>query len=128
MPTTARISATSYRTAITSGPHELRADIAAPIGEGSAPGPFDLLAAALASCVVMTVRMYAARKQWPLEAAEARVTLDHEEGKPATGGSLALTLLGPLSDDQRARLLEIAARCPVHRTLEAGLHVSITPG
>jgi uncharacterized OsmC-like protein len=110
------------------GPHRLAAD--EPIAAGGADTgatPYDLLLASLGACTSMTVGLYARRKQWPLEA--VRVRLRHGKIHAADCADcetrvgmidrieVDLELEGPLSDEQRARLLEIAERCPVHRTL-----------
>jgi putative redox protein len=72
---------------------------------------------------VLTVRLYAERKQWPLDRVEARLSRDAGSGKIA---SIAVELLlgGDLSDEQRGRLAEIAGRCPIHRTLMEGVRVT----
>ncbi len=88
-------------------------------GTGLGPAPHDLLSAALAECTVLTLRLYADRKSWPLEAIEVAVT--HEVQANLTPKDLfhrVVWLSGPLDEAQRARLLEIAERCPVHRTLD----------
>jgi putative redox protein len=93
-------------------------------GTGLGPAPHDLLSAALAECTVLTLRLYADRKGWPLEAIEASVS--HETQADATPRDLfrrTVRLTGPLDEAQRARLLEIAERCPVHRTLTAGSRI-----
>ena len=89
-------------------------------GLGSGPNPYDLLAAALGACTAMTVRLYAERKGWPLTRATVRVL--HSRPSPQGRDRFAreVTLEGALDDGQRARLLEIAGKCPVHRTLEGG--------
>ncbi|MCL4867342.1 MAG: OsmC family protein [Anaerolineae bacterium] len=97
-------------------------------GDEAGPNPYDLLLGSLAACTIITLQMYAKRKGWPLEKAE--VGLDYRkidaaacEDCTSPPGSkvdlieMSLTLHGPLDDDQRARLYEIAKRCPVHRTL-----------
>jgi uncharacterized OsmC-like protein len=99
-------------------------------GTDAGPTPYDLLAAALAACTTMTLQMYAARKGWPLEAAEVEVKHSkvhrQDSERDADGRQPSakidrfereLRLIGRLSEEQRARLLEIAERCPVHRTL-----------
>jgi putative redox protein len=94
-------------------------------GLGSGPTPYDLLSAGLAACTAITLRMYARRKGFPLQT--VRVSAAHARdasAAPADRFSREIALLGPLSGDQRARLLEIAERCPVHRTLTAGARVT----
>lgn len=110
------------------GQHTLYAD--EPVedgGDDTGPSPYELLLAALGSCTAMTLRLYAARKQWPL--ARTTVTLAHRkrhvtdcEGCDERGAWLdhierGIRLEGDLSPEQRARLMEIADKCPVHRTL-----------
>ena len=113
---------------VTVGPHTLAADEPVAVGgTDTGPTPYDLLGAALGTCTAMTLRMYADKKRWPL----AGVTVDVRHGRvhardcanceSSTGMvdrfERAITVRGPLDDAQRARLLEIAERCPVHRTL-----------
>ena len=111
-------------------------------GDDTGPTPYDLLNAALATCTAMTMKMYADRKGWPLEGVSVHVKherkhadeCDHveamEEGKQMQALHRAITILGDeLDDEQRAKLVEIADKCPVHRTLEGELHVhTITAG
>lgn len=114
--------------AIRAGRHRLVADEPAEIGGAdSGPTPYGLLLAALGACTSMTLRLYARRKQLPLE--RVTVRLHHErvhaadcancDEKPARIDRIdrTLELTGDLDDAQRQRLLEIADRCPVHRTL-----------
>ena len=114
------------------GAHHIHADepVAAG-GTGRGMTPYQLLAAALGACTSMTLRMYARRKGWPLDRVAVDVTHDrlHAADAPAPGAGRidrfrrAIALEGALDDAQRARLLEIAERCPVHRTLESGAAV-----
>lgn len=86
-------------------------------GADMGPAPYDLLLAALGECTVMTVRWYAKREGWPLEKAEARLT--HVKDGKTDRFVKDITLHGPgLTPEQRAKLIEIAAKCPVQRTLE----------
>ncbi|MDV7143822.1 bifunctional alpha/beta hydrolase/OsmC family protein [Tropicimonas sp. TH_r6] len=118
---------------ITDGPHHhLLADEPKAYG-GTDRGmtPYGLLSAALAACSSMTVRMYARRKGWPLEHVSVDISHEkvHGQDSDLTGPNRIdlfhrrIRLDGPLSEEQRARLMEIADRCPVHKTLEAGARV-----
>jgi len=117
-----------YGQVIRIGEHLLRAD--EPVAKGgadSAPRPHDLLLAALGACTTITVRMYAERKGWPLEHVAVSLSerkVDAADCPGADGGSgpvtcieMQLELRGPLDPGQRARLAQIADRCPVHRML-----------
>ena len=94
-------------------------------GEDTAPTPYELLPAALASCVVTTIRMYARRKGWELGELGADVVLD-EQARPQRA-TIALSLPPGLSDEQVARLEHVAQACAVHRTLERGLVFELRP-
>ncbi len=120
---TATLGRKGYTTVMTARGHTLVADEPLEIGGTDvSASPYEYLMAALASCTAITLRMYADRKAWPLEGVDVRIDM--------TGGRLPaitrhVTLRGPLDDAQRARLHEIADRCPVSRMLKEG--VSITP-
>lgn len=114
--------------------HRLIADEPVSVGGGDeGPTPYDFLLAALGTCTAMTMKMYADRKEWPLLSAEVAVRHErnhqvHEQAMEAGGSVQALyrtiTLTGAeLTGEQRDKLLEIADKCPVHRTLEGALHV-----
>lgn len=94
-------------------------------GDDSGPSPYQLLAAALGACTSMTLRLYADRKGIPLTG--VRASVDHARLETPQGPrdrfTRLLRLEGPLSEEQRARLLEIAGKCPVHRTLERSSEV-----
>lgn len=124
----------SYRTRVTTRGFLLQADEPTSVGGGeTGPTPYDYLAAALASCTSMTLRMYADRKELPLDEVETRVDFDRVHAEDCQGcehhdGRIELftrsvTLHGDLDDAARDRLLSIANRCPVHRTLEGQIHV-----
>jgi putative redox protein len=113
---------------ITAGAHKFIADEPREVGgTGEGPDPYSLLLAALGACTSMTLQMYAKRKGWPLEKVE--VSLRHSrihakdcETCATTEGKISrveryISLTGPLTDEQRGRLLQIAHRCPVHQTL-----------
>jgi putative redox protein len=101
----------------------------------AAPGPYDYLLVALGVCTSMTVGLYARRKQWPLE--NITVSLRHsrihakdcEECETKEGMldriETEIELTGSLSSEQRAKLMEIAAKCPVHRTLKSEINIRL---
>ncbi len=89
-------------------------------GLGSGPNPYDLLSAAVGSCTLMTIRLYARRRQWPLERVRLKVT-HHRDSLVAKDRFVReIELRGPLDEVQRSKLLDISMRCPVHLTLERG--------
>jgi putative redox protein len=88
------------------------------------PTPHDLVAAGLAACTTQTLRLYAKRKDWPLGPVHVEVTHARKAGDtPADTFNRRITLGGDLDEAQRARLLEIADMCPIHRLLTAGARV-----
>ena len=89
-------------------------------GLGSGPDPYDLLSAALGSCSVMTMRLYASRRKWPLDRIRVKVTHRRAGLDAPDSFRRELQLLGSLSADQEQKLLEIASHCPVHKTIERG--------
>lgn len=125
-----------YGQRIAAGQHVLSADEPAPVGHDTGPSPYDLLLASLGACTSMTLRMYASRKKWPLKS--VTVSLRHSrihaadcaECDTQTGHldrvERTIQLVGDLDDEQRQRLLEIADRCPVHRTLHSEIDVRTT--
>ena len=130
----ARVGAAGFRVELNARRHHLVADEPKSLkGTDAGATPYELLLAALAGCTAMTVRMYADRKGWPLEEAVVwlRQARPHEpdcEQCPTNAVGMGtierrLDLQGPLTDEQRARLVEIADRCPVKQTLERGITV-----
>lgn len=123
---------------INSGPdhHALADEPVAYGGTNRGMSPYGYLSAGLGACTSMTIRMYARRKDWPLSHVRVEVNHDkvHAQDADAASGGKADTftrviyLEGDLSEDQRARLLEIADRCPVHRTLERASKVVTREG
>ena len=124
---------------IAAGAHRLTADEPESFGgDDKGAGPYDLLLAGLGACTNMTVRMYAERKGWPLDRVE--VALDHSRihaedcaDCETKAGKLdkisrSLTITGDLDQEQRAKLLEIADKCPVHRTLTGEILIETKAG
>jgi putative redox protein len=129
-----RGGAAEFVTTVDAGRHRLISDEPTRVGGSDrGPSPYELLLAALGSCTSMTLGLYARRKGWPLE--EVDVRLRHSkvhaddcaecERKPVLLDRIEreISLVGALTDEQRARLLEIAEKCPVHRTLTASVDV-----
>ncbi len=92
-------------------------------GLGSGPDPYGLLAAALGACTAMTLRLYAERQGWPLERVQVSVRHHRASLEARDQFEREIYLQGPLDEAQRARLVEIAERCPVHKTLDRGADV-----
>jgi len=122
MEVTTRRGAGPLQQIIEIGPHQVLTD--APVesgGEASGPAPHDLLAAALAACTTLTVNLYARRKGWKLD--EVLVSVQHGQEGAAYAFQRRIRLVGALGDDERARLLDIANECPVHKTLSGPITI-----
>ncbi len=126
-----------YTQKITSGSHSLIADEPVSLGgNDTGPGPYEYLLMGLGACTSMTIRMYAERKQLPLE--RVRVRLHHrkihvEDCKDCESSKgkvdeimREIVLEGDLTDEQRQRLMEIADLCPVHKTLSSEIKIRTT--
>jgi putative redox protein len=129
------VSSDGYlRQKISAGKHTLIADEPREAGGSDAgPDPYSFLLAALGACTAMTLQIYARRKEWPLEKVEvslrhSRIHAEDCRDCTTTHGKIDqieryISLSGPLSGDQKARLLEIAQRCPVHKTLTSEVSI-----
>jgi len=127
-----RGDASGFEQEVVAGTHRLKAD--EPVSAGGADtgaAPYDLLLGALGACTSMTLGMYARREKWPLKRVVVRLRHSRIHSEDClsceTGGSVLdqiereVELTGPLTVEQRSRLLEIAQRCPIHRALTAGI-------
>lgn len=125
-----------FQQRITAGRHVLTADEPQPNGDDSGPSPYDLLLAALGACTSMTLRLYAERKGWPLQRVDvrlrhSRIHADDCANCETESGMVdrierEITFHGDLTSEQRERLLDIADKCPVHRTLHSEVTVETT--
>jgi putative redox protein len=116
---TARRDNGSYRHTVSVRSHDLVVDEPEDQGgDDSGPDPQEMLAVSLASCVAITVEMYAKRKGWNIGDVECEVEYEPAQRGSPTKFHLVLRLPKELPEDQRERLMQIAAKCPVHRTLE----------
>ncbi|MCD2257802.1 bifunctional alpha/beta hydrolase/OsmC family protein [Psychroserpens luteolus] len=120
----------NFTTTIQTSKHNFIADEPDSVGgDDFGPSPYDFLSAGLAACTVMTLKLYAERKQWDLQEVYAHITyskkhsddlmLDIESPKRIDHLSKKLTFIGNLDDSQKQRLKEIASKCPVHKTLQS---------
>lgn len=118
-------SGNGLRTAISTRLHTWTGDAkqSAEVPEPAGPNPFTQLLGALASCMVMTARLYADRKGFALEEVRVSVCDDRDEGQPLERVRAEVTLVGELSEEERGRVFAIAQRCPVHRTLAGSVSI-----
>lgn len=134
---TVSIGKDHYHTDISAGNHTLIADEPQNMGgTDHGPDPYALLLSALGACKAITVRMYADRKQWPLERLELTLShqrvhardcddCEHKEGMISVI-DCTITAHGDLSTEQRLRLAEIADMCPVHKSITGPNHIRTT--
>ena len=116
-----------YTNDVKTSRHHLYADEPENLGSADlGPTPYEYLCAGLGACTSITLRMYANRKKWPVEDIIVNVSHNkeiHGDGIQRDVFTRDITVKGDLDDAQRARIIEIANKCPVHRTLEAGSDV-----
>lgn len=128
------IGESGYASQVRARNHSLWADEPRTVGgTDSGPSPYELLLASLGTCVAMTIRMYADRKGWPLTGASVSLSQDRIQaedcrdcespGGPVLRITKRLELRGDLDDEQRSRLMEIADRCPVQRSLSSEIQI-----
>jgi putative redox protein len=131
---------TNFQVRIKSGRHEFIADEPLDIGDDAGPDPYSLLLGSLAACTIMTVQMYARRKNWPLEGVELSLSTQKVHAKDCEDCESdpnarvdiierQISFEGELTEDQIDRLADIASKCPVHRTLtsETVIRTEILP-
>ncbi|HVK63470.1 MAG TPA: OsmC family protein [Polyangium sp.] len=119
---TVKTSEGKFGQSIHVGPHALTGDELPEVGgDDRGPDPFELVLAGLGACTSMTVKVYADRKAWPLASVEVEVSGEKRDGSFLAKRSIRL--VGDLTDEQRARLLDIANKCPVHKMLTGKIEI-----
>lgn len=124
----------SFRSEVEAGTHHFLLDEPQSAGGGDeGPTPYDALAAALGGCTAMTLQFYAKREKLPLEGVDVSITHDREHGKDCADCMtqqgyihrfrVEITLHGPLSEEQRQKLLSVAGRCPVAKILQNEIRI-----
>ena len=127
-------ASTRFDQIVSVGPHEFHSDETRQMGGmDTGPNPHEWLMCALGTCISITLQMYAQSKKWPLNGVQVDLSYSRAlaEKGVASGAAIgmvdrievAVSLSGNLSDDQRARLMEIAGRCPIHRMLVSGIEI-----
>ena len=118
----ADIGTIDYATDITTGHHRLVADEGPELGgKDAGPAPYDLLTSALGACTVITLRMYAERKQWPVTAVHADIRFARQDKVESIDRTLRIE--GNVDDGQKKRMAEIAERTPVTLTLKRSMEI-----
>jgi putative redox protein len=121
----ANIKNTQYTTTVTAAGNSITADESVENG-GQARGftPSELLASSLAACTSITLRMYANHKEWDLQEADVEVGFETADG--TTRFNRNITLKGTLDEEQKQRLIDIANKCPIHKTLNNVIQITTT--
>ena len=121
----ATISTVDYATDIATGHHRLTADEGAELGgKDAGPAPYDLLTSALGACTVITLRMYAERKQWPVAAVHADIRFVRQDKVESIDRTLRIE--GAVDEEQKKRMADIAERTPVTLTLKRSMEIRTT--
>lgn len=95
-------------------------------GTNQAPNPYELFLSSLSACSAITMRMYAKRKEWPLEGVDVNCHLVKDDPGSPYRIVRKIHLSGPLSDEQKSRLIQIADLCPVHKMVSGGTNIQTT--
>ncbi len=132
--TVTHVPGTTYQTRIDTGDLALIGDEpVASGGDGLGPNPYELLLASLGHCTILTILLYARRKNWSIDGASVHLVHERKTVEEPVEGEMIrrkverivqeISFQGDLDDEQRARLLEIAGKCPIHRTITGDLEI-----
>lgn len=125
----ASIGKDKYKTEITNDRNSIVADEPEDLGgEDLGLAPFELVLSSLAACKAITMRMYADRKEWPLEEVKLEMDLEVQKtsGQQTTYINANIELIGDLDDEQKERIIKIADRCPTHKLLQNPIVINST--
>lgn len=133
-----RGNASGFLQDVTAGTHHFRADEPASVGgNDSAPDPYDYLLAGLGACTSMTLGLYARKRKWPLEDVTVALRRSRIHARDCADCDtkdglldhvdVEVTMTGPLTEEQRATLMTVAHKCPVHRSLKSEIKIGVRP-
>lgn len=125
----ASLGSADFLTTLTNDTHTWQADEPNELGGANqGPNPHELMLSALSSCSAITMKMYANRKQWPLEGVDIQCNLVKPETSGASFIQRKISLKGTLDNEQTERLLQIADLCPIHKMLTNSIEISTSEG
>jgi putative redox protein len=121
---TAKLGSTDFLMNLSNDIHHWQADEPEELGgKNQGPNPYELLLSSLSACSAITMKMYANRKEWPLEGVEIKCDLVKQDAGSPSWIVRKIEIQGPLDEDQKTRLIQIADLCPVHKMLSSGVKI-----
>ena len=121
---TAKLGSSDFLMDLSNDTHHWQADEPEELGgKNLGPNPYELLLSSLSACSAITMKMYANRKEWPLEGVEIKCDLVKQDAGSPSWIVRKIEIQGPLDEDQKIRLIQIADLCPVHKMLSSGVKI-----